>query len=172
MNYNELRKIVSQCVYGSLSSINFGIDMYKLRDRVKQMGLVPVRYTKETKSKMVTPEDIFVLSEYHKEKSRLKWFNRYRSMALIFFVRSKDIDDHLNELLNQLSEDESSEVDKVAILAEIMSEYPCINCCVAKALKRNITESKDTTEISINIRFRANIEMIHQMEYEYRTEDM
>lgn len=168
MDYNALRKMVSQCVYGKLDNLEFGINMHNLRDKVKEMGLVPVRYKRDVKSKMVEVDDIFVLSEYFKGKNRLEWFDKNKSYCNILFVQIKDIDDRMKEILAGLVDEDvkkESDVDKVALLAELISTYPCISTLVAKTVKEDDT-------IGINIRFRSNPIMIDEIQYQYRHEDM
>lgn len=165
MDYNLLKKLISQSVYGKPDDLDFGIEMHRLKEKVKELGLVPVRFTKDVKSKRVTPEDIFILSEYYKGKNRLEWFDKQKSFCQILFIQIKDIDTSTLDKLMMLTETDERKVDKVKILAELLTEKACISSIVAKHLK-------DNNQFGLNIRVRANQVMINQLEYEYYHSDM
>ena len=165
MDYNLLKKLISQSVYGKLDDLDFGIEMHRLKEKVKELGLVPVRFTKDVKSKRVTPDDIFILSEYYKGKNRLEWFDKQKSFCQILFIQIKDIDTDTLDKLMMLTETDERKVDKVKILAELLTEKACISAIVAKHLK-------DNNQFGLNIRVRANQVMINQLEYEYYHSDM
>ena len=46
-----LKKLISQSVYGKPDELDFGIEMHRLKEKVSELGLIPVRFTKEVKSK-------------------------------------------------------------------------------------------------------------------------
>lgn len=165
MDYNLLKKLISQSVYGKPDDLDFGIEMHRLKEKVKELGLVPVRFTKDVKSKRVTPDDIFILSEYYKGKNRLEWFDKQKSFCQILFIQIKDIDTSTLDKLMMLTETDERKVDKVKILAELLTEKACISSIVAKHLK-------DNNQFGLNIRVRANQVMINQLEYEYYHSDM
>lgn len=166
MDYNVLRKTVSQCVSGKVDSLEFKIDMHNLKCRVESMGLMPLKYKKDFKSKMVTVDDIFLLSEYYKGKSRLEWFDKDKSFVAfaMLYTDGEEYSEELTELVEKACSPGVSE-DKVKALAAIESRYPCINCVVAKTLKPDGNPG-------INIRFRANAVLLSRPDYIYRHEDM
>lgn len=165
MDYNVLKRLISQSVYGKPDELDFGVEMHRLKEKVSDLGLIPVRFTKEVKSKRVTTDDIFILSEYYKGKDRLEWFDKQKSFCKILFIQIKDIDEELTEKLKLLTEENDRNIDKVKLLAEILTKYACISAIAAKQLK-------DNNQFGLNIRVRANQKMINQLEYEYQHSDI
>lgn len=178
MDYNVLRKIVVNCVEGRCDDDFFKLNTFKLNKKVSGLGLVPVVFKHEYKSKRVGPEDIVLLAEYFKEE-KLIWFDNSKTFLTIVFVREEDMDDELRSLLadcsqameNEIDPPEKCEVDQKkvckeicktcprrkidlsATLSKIIGTYPCYSTVVARWVKPD--------SITISVRFRANSILIN-----------
>lgn len=179
VNYNDLRIIVASCVEGSEEGLDFRVNMFKLTEKLKPLGLIPLFYKNDFNAKIVTPEDVPLLTEFFK-KDNVTWFDDHKSFINIILVREEDIDDELSVLLQEILRARLEErpkplhkrnirnvcdkkppkchclerVDLIKVLTTITGNYPCYTALIAKSLGKDC--------IHLNIRFRANIVLMNK----------
>lgn len=163
--------IIKACRSKDKSSIgknNFSIDYEKLNNLVSDYGLTVIN-TNLKHSDMIRPSDIVSISEYFKDK-QLAWFDSKKQFMYVIFVKTDAIDENLTELLNFANEDlEFENVDRVAAVAQIVSNYPCYFATVVSY------ESNDPIRFdkpSYMIGCRANTVAVKQDVYKYNEKDM
>ena len=180
MDYNVLRTVLANCVEGKRNNKIFKLNTYKLRNNVREFGLIPVIFKNEYISKRVTPDDVPLLTEYFKEEKVL-WFDDDKTFLTVIFIREEDMDERLQDLLEDCEEFRKRElqipktpcnvkpieqkgclrcktcdrknIDIVNTLASITGQYPCYTALIAKWVKPD--------SISLNIRFRVNTLLIN-----------
>lgn len=165
VDYNVLKSnIIKACQPGGRGSIKFFVNYDKLSRSVNDIGLTMINVG--TKSELVKPTDVSMLSEYFKGV-RLSWLNEYKEFTNLVFVISENIDERCQLLIDAMNDDGKS--DRVNALATIIAEYPCF---FASIISYASNDPKRIGKPSYEIKCRANTIRIKQESYKYNQDDM
>ena len=172
VDYNDIKTAIyksASIADENQAGVDFVIDKAKLDSFVSASGLITVNTGLE--SRRLNPNDIPYLSEYFNEKA-LPWITDNKDVTTLVFVVNDPEDAALQNLLTIMNTPEAEldpSVDKVNVLAQIVSTY----CCYFAVVVSYKSDNPDSYgRITYSIKCRANKITIKQENYKYNPADM
>lgn len=115
LDYKELKRaIVKSCAKSTSSDTSFSIDYEKLKELVKDIGLIPVQM--KVNSDFIIPSNVLLISEYMKFE-KLEWISEEKSLLPLLFVESDCIDTEIN-------------TEDVKTITKLIATKPCYKALV------------------------------------------
>lgn len=158
LDYKVLKKLITRSARVKKNSVSFSINYDRIMEGAKELDLTAILF--DPASRPIEIADIPLLSEYF--KNNLSWITSDKEFLMILFIKSEDIDERCQELLDAVGDENS---DVVNALATIIAEYPCYTAAVVSFTSTDIDRGGKTF---FEIRCRANAVRIKQSDYKYR----
>ena len=171
-SYRLLKKLIKEnCKDDPNEPLKFIVNFAGLEAALEKNNIGICLVYNGTRSKYINQDSIVLLSQQY-NGDRLKWFDSHKQYTALVFVRKDAVDEVARRIMRELRnqrEGEKDAIDRVALIAELIANYPCYIANIV-SYKGNNPERIGRNSYTINVR--ANLIQRQDEQYTYNAEDL